>query len=116
MVSPMRTASAPMRSAISISRLLFTPLSEMNTLSSGTQALSLPAFPMSTVKSPRFLLLTPMMRAPQRTAMRISSSSCASTTAESLSLLQRASHSRISFSVRIEQMSRTASAPASFAS
>ena len=71
---------------------------------------------MSTVKSFRFRLLTPMILAPAETAEATSASSCASTIAESP---RESATFRYSSSVpvsRMAQIRRMAEAPRSFAS
>ena len=65
------------------------PLSETNTIPFGTSARSLKLFLTSTVKFFKFLLFTPMIFAPHSSAICTSSSSCASTSASSLSSFDR---------------------------
>ena len=115
-VSPTRTASARIASALLMSSRPLTPLSEMKIVPSGTRFLSSPACLVSTVKSFRFRLLTPMIRAPASAAIRISSALCASKIAESPRLSASCRKSRSCTGSRIEQMRRTASAPIAFAS
>ena len=63
-VSPISTASAPISRSFATSSALLTPLSETNNTSRGISSLSLQLLSVSTEKSFRLRLLTPMIRAP----------------------------------------------------
>ena len=95
---------------------LLTPLSETNSTSGGISFLNLRLLPVSTEKSLRLRLLTPIIRAPAFNAILTSHSSCASTKAESPSSSQILIYSFICFSLNIEQIKSTADAPNTFAS
>ena len=99
-----------------MSSLLAMPLSETKSISGGISLRSLWLLFISTEKSLRLRLFTPMIRAPAFKAIFISSSLCTSTKADKPRVLQILRYSLICFSFKIEQIKSIADAFSTFAS
>ena len=97
-----------------MSSLVLIPLSDTKIMSSGTSFLNLKVLLKSTSKVFKFLLLTPIISALQLRAVFISSSLCASTSADKQSLCARFKNSFNFFSSKIAQINKIQSAPIIF--
>src|SRR5947209_11678131 len=110
--SPTRNASKPAARRRSISARVLIPLSATRRTPIGICRASRSDAPRSTLKSRRFRLLTPMMRAPPSIARSTSFSSCTSTSVSHEYASRQRMESRICFASSSDASSRIALAPA----